>query len=187
MYFLIAGSTLFFAAHFYSAFRTRLPGRDLRKKIGEAKFMGAYSLVSGVGFALMIWGFSLAGDTKELFTPPIWGRNVTLALMFPALVLIVAAYSPRGHIKNFVKHPMLLAVILWSGAHLLLNGDLRSVILFGGFLAFGLIDRISVMGRHEDIKRVSPTGDLIALIIGAGLYYLILQYLHEPIIGTAII
>ena len=187
MYYLIAGSVLFFAAHFYSAFRTRLPGRDLRKKIGDAKFMGVYSLVSGVGFALMIWGFSLAGDTKEVYLPPEWGRHITLALMFPALVLIVASYSPRGHIKSFVRHPMLLAVIFWSAAHLFSNGELKSVILFGGFLAFALIDRVSVMGRHEGIKRVSPAGDLIALIIGAGLYYAFLQYLHEPLMGTAII
>lgn len=187
MYFLIAGSVLFFTAHLYSALRSRLPGRDLRKNIGDAKFMSAYSLISGIGFALMIWGFSLAGDTSAVYQPPPWGRHVTLALMLPALILIAAVYSPRGHIKKFVKHPMLLAVILWSAGHLLSNGELKSVILFGGFLIFALVDRIAVMGRFKSVKRVSPAGDLIAIIVGASLYYAFLQYLHEPLMGVAII
>lgn len=186
LYFLIAGTVLFFGSHLYSAFRNRMPARDMRRRLGHAKFMGAYSLIAGAGFVLMLWGFSLTDSTQMAYTPPSWGRHVALALMLPAFVLIAASYSPYGYIKKTAKHPMLLAVILWSGSHLLANGEVRSVILFGGFFVFAFVDRLAVMNRTADVKRASAIGDLIALITGAALYYVFLKYLHVSWIGVEI-
>ena len=186
MYVLIAGAALFFLTHLYSSFRTRMPGRDIRVRIGYAKFMGLYSLVTGLGFVLMLWGYGLARPSPIVFNPPEWGRHATLALMLPALILLMAAYGPRGYIKQAVKHPMLLAVILWSGGHLLANGELNSLILFGGFLAYALIDMLAVMSRTIPIKKASISGDLYAVIIGTVLYFLLVKYLHEMMFGMPI-
>jgi len=186
LYFLIAGTLLFFGAHLYSAFRNRMPAHDIRRRLGSAAFMGAYSLIAGAGLVLMVWGYSLADPTTSVYVPPPWGRHVTLAIMLPAFILLIASYGPRGYIKNTVKHPMLLAVILWSGSHLAANGELRSAILFGGFFVYGIIDRLAVMNRPTQVKRVSVVGDLIALVVGAALYYIFLKYLHASWIGTEI-
>jgi len=187
MYFLIAGSILFFATHFYSAFRSRMQGRDARERMGIVRFMGAYSLLAGAGLGLMVWGYSLADPARLAFTPPAWGRHVTLALMLPAFILLVAAYAPRGSIKQTLKHPMLIAVILWSGGHLLANGEMRSLILFAGFLIYALIAIIAATGRPPPVKRSSITGDLIAVVLGAALYYVFIQYLHPMLIGVPVI
>ena len=162
LYFLIAGCVLFFAAHLYSSFRTRMPSRDVRVSMGEMKFMALYSLVSGLGFVLMIWGYGLARPSPQIFTPPTWGAHVTMAVMLPALVLFFCN-GPHGHIKQAVKHPMLLGVILWAAGHLLANGELNSLILFGSFLAYSLIDRVAVMGRETPIKKPKISGDIFAL------------------------
>ncbi len=186
MYFLIAGTILFFAAHFYSSFRTRVPGRDIRARMGTMKYMGLYSLVSGLGFALMLWGYGLARPSPQIFTPPDWGVHVTMALMLPALILLMAAYVPRGYIKHTIKHPMLLAVMLWSFGHLLANGELNSLILFGSFLAYVIIDRIAVSSRNLPVKKASIAGDLYAVIIGTAIYVLFVKHLHELTIGVPI-
>ncbi|MCF6220889.1 MAG: NnrU family protein [Robiginitomaculum sp.] len=186
MYFLIAGTILFFAAHFYSSFRTRVPGRDIRVRMGTMKYMGLYSLVSGLGFALMLWGYGLARPSPQIFTPPDWGVHVTMALMLPALILLMAAYVPRGYIKHTIKHPMLLAVMLWSFGHLLANGELNSLILFGSFLAYAIIDRIAVSGRNLPVKKASIAGDIYAVIIGTAIYVLFVKHLHELTIGVPI-
>lgn len=179
MYFLIAGTILFFATHLYSSFRSRIPSRDIRVRMGTIKYMGLYSIFSGLGFALMIWGYGLARPSPALYTPPDWSVHVNMALMLPALILLLAAYGPLGYIKQAVKHPMLLAIILWSSGHLLANGEQNSVILFGSFLAFAIIDRVAVNGRDLPIKKISIAGDLYAVIIGTAVYFLFVKNLHE--------
>lgn len=186
MYFLIAGSLIFFAIHFYSAFRSRIPGRDARERLGYAHFMGTYSVISIVGFVLMVWGYNLAKPSANLLIPPPWTPMLPYILMLPAFILLVSAYVPRGYIKHYSKHPMLLATILWSFGHLMANGELNSVILFGGFLVFSLVDRIGVMNRPEPIKKISGTSDVIAIILGLVAYGLTLKYLHPALIGVAI-
>jgi uncharacterized membrane protein len=186
MYFLITGSLIFFAVHFYSAFRTRIPGRDARERLGYARFMGTYSVLSIIGFALMIWGYDLARPSALLFTPPSWASIIPFILMLPAFILLVAAYVPRGYIKHYSKHPMLLATILWSFGHLLANGEVNSVILFGGFLVFSLVDRVSVMNRPDPIKKISSVGDVVAVVLGIVAYGITLKFLHPALIGVAI-
>ena len=187
MYFLIAGTVLFFATHLYSAFRTRTPGQDIRVRMGTMKYMGLYSLISGLGFVLMLWGYGLARPSMQIYTPPNWGIAANMSLMLPALILLLAAYGPRGYIKQYTKHPMVLSIILWSVGHLLANGELNSIILFGSFLVYALIDRMAVLGRPEPLKKPTIIGDLYAVIVGVVVYYLFIKHLHELIIGVPII
>jgi uncharacterized membrane protein len=186
MYFLITGVIVFFAAHLFSTFRSRTPNRDIKIRLGPMKYMGLFSIISGAGFVLMLWGYGLARPSVMIYTPPDWGAHVNMGLMLPALILLMAAYAPQGNIKQFVKHPMLLAIMLWSMGHLLANGELNSVILFGSFLAYAVISRIAVAGRDIPVKKVNHMGDLFALIVGLGIYYLFAQHLHELTIGVPV-
>ncbi len=187
MYFLILGCVLFFAVHFYSGFRSRQPGRDIRMKLGYWRFMMLYGGLSALGFALMVWGYGLARPSPELYHPPSWGRPVNMALMFPAMILLFAAYGPRGLIKQKTKHPMVLAIILWSFGHLLANGELNSIILFGSFLVYGIIDWFASIGRPQPVQKPNLFGDFYALTVGGFVYYLFVKYLHAMIIGVPVI
>lgn len=182
MTYLILGIIIFFGAHLFSAFRSRAPGKDLKAKLGYGPYMGLYSLVSAVGLGLMIWGFGAARPAPILYTPPTGLAHLNLALMLPAMILLAAAYLPTGRIKKAVKHPMLAAVKIWALGHLLANGELNSVLLFGSFLAYGVIDRIAVKKRGDigpgPDAPVSAVGDIGAIVIGAGAYVAILLWLH---------
>jgi uncharacterized membrane protein len=113
-----------------------------------------------------------------------------MALMLPALVLIVAAYTPTGYIKKAVKHPMLTAVKLWALAHLTANGDLMSMILFGTFLLYGVMDRIAVKQRGDRgaaAARPNIFGDLIALAVGIAVYAALVTFLHQRLFGVPVL
>lgn len=148
--------------------------------------MGLYSIVSGAGFVLMLWGYGLARPSENIYTPPDWGVHANMGLMLLALIMLMVAYGPRGYIKQFVKHPMLLAVILWSAGHLMANGEMNAVILFGSFLAFAIIDRIAVSGRDIPVKKVTIIGDIYAVIVGVAVYFLLAKYLHEMMFGVPV-
>ncbi len=186
MYFLIAGTVLFFITHLYSSLRSREPGRDIRVRMGFMRYMGLYSLLAGLGFALMVWGYGLARPSTLVFTPPSWGMHVTMALMLPALILLLAAYGPYGYIKKKLKHPMLWGITLWSFGHLLANGEMNSLILFGSFLAYAVIVLIAVRGREVMVKKPNIVGDFYAVIVGALVYFLFVKHLHELMIGLPI-
>lgn len=185
------GLALFFGAHFFSAFRSR-DERGLAHRIGRGPYMGLYSLVSLVGFVALAWGFSEMRPWQPLWSPEAypWTRHVAMTLMLPSILLIVAAYVPTGYIKKAVGHPMLAAVALWALAHLVANGDLGSVILFGSFLAFAVIDRI-VVARRGDRGAAAATpnifGDLIAVAVGGALYAALVYYLHPLLFGVPVI
>lgn len=125
-----------------------------------------------------------------LWYPPVWTRHLTLALMVPVFVLLVAAYLPTGHIRKRTRHPMILAVKLWAFAHLLANGDLASVLLFGGFLAWGVIDRISLKRRGDAggaaVASVAALSDAVALIAGLAIYVAFVLWLHPLLIGVPV-
>ncbi len=187
MTYLILGIIIFFGAHLFSAFRSRAPGQDLKARLGHGPYMGLYSLVSVVGLGLMVWGFGAARPAPVLYTPPAGLAHLNLALMLPAMILLAAAYLPTGRIKKAAKHPMLAAVKLWAFGHLLANGELNSVLLFGSFLAYGVIDRIALKKRGDigpgPDAPVSAIGDIGAVVIGAGAYAAILFWLHPIITG----
>ncbi|MEE9273634.1 MAG: NnrU family protein [Robiginitomaculum sp.] len=186
MYFFITGLILFFATHLYSSFRNRTPSMDIKERLGYMWFMGVYSIISGLGFVLIVWGFGLSRPSPQVFTPPSWSAYVTMAFMLPSFVLLFVAYGPQGYIKKAVKHPMLLSIILWAGGHLLTNGELNSLFLFGSFLLYAIINRIAVSGRPIPVKRVSIIGDIYAIVIGVAVYYLFIKYLHGMMIGVEI-
>lgn len=189
MLYLILGLVIFFGAHLFSAFRSRAPGKDLKVKLGYGPYMGLYSLVSVAGFVLIIWGFGAARPAPILYQPPVWMAHLNLVLMLPAMILLAAAYAPTGRIKKAVKHPMLAAVKIWALGHLLANGELNSVLLFGSFLAYGVIDRIAVKKRGDigpgPDAPVSAMGDVAALVIGTAAYAAILLWLHPILFGVA--
>ncbi len=189
MTFLVLGLVIFFGAHLFSAFRSRETGKDIRVKMGAGPYMGLYSLVSLAGFVLIVWGYGAARPAPILYVPPPGLAHLNLALMLPAMVLLVASQLPAGRIAKAVKHPMLLAVKIWAFGHLLANGELNSVVLFGSFLAYGVIDRIAVKRRGDNgpgpDKVLSGTSDLIALGAGIALYVVILLWLHPVLFGVA--
>ncbi len=183
MMILIAGLFVFFAAHYFSAVARR--ARDgLVRRMGEGPYKGAFSLVSLAGFALIILGWRSA-DASLVYSPPAFLRHATLALMPFATILIVAAYAPAGRIAAAVKHPMLAAVKIWAFAHLLSNGEVRSVLLFGAFLAFAVIDRIALKRRGAPTPAPGPVrNDVIAVIAGVAIYAVIYLWAHRWIAGV---
>ena len=183
---LIAGLAVFFVAHFYSAFRSRAPGKDIKERMGEGSYMGLYSLVSAIGLGLIIYGYMQAPPTGNLYVGPVWAPHATMTLMLLAFILLTAAYIPGTHIKKLVKHPMLSAVILWSIGHLLIGASQQKALLFGSFLVFAVVDFVAASIRERDalVPSASLTNDLIAVVIGGGVYGVTLFWAHEVIFGV---
>ena len=184
----IAGLGLFFVIHLFSALRVREAGKDLRTRLGYGPYMGSYSLISLIGFGLIIYGFGETRGMGVLYVPPTWLAHINLVLTIPALILLVASQIPAGYIKKATKHPMLLAVKLWAVGHLLANGELNSVMLFGSFLAFAVFDRIMVKRRGDngpgpDVA-LKPAMDFISVLVGLGIWAAIALWLHPILFGV---
>lgn len=182
----VGGLVVFLGTHLFSAVRKR-DGTGLVDVMGRGPYMVVYSVFTLAGFIALIWGYGNLKPWIYLGDPPTFMRHITMALMLPALILIVAAYvRPTGFMKKAVKHPMLAAVKLWALAHLLVNWDVGSLILFGSFLAFGVIDRIMVK-RRGDVGAANATpnvlGDLIALAVGSALFGILVYELHGILFG----
>lgn len=187
MLYLILGLAIFLGVHSVEivspTFRSRAVAR-----LGEKPYKGIYSLLSIVGFVLLIWGYGLARQNPILvYAPPLWMRHFALLLMLPVFPLLMAAYLP-GRIKAAVKHPMLVAVNTWAFAHLLANGMLADLLLFGGFLIWAVADRISVK-RRAVVRPVpgpppSKFNDVIAVVVGLALYVIFAFWLHTWLIGV---
>lgn len=184
---LILGSIVFFGVHLLPAFPD-LRGR-LVARLGEGPYKGLFAVVSIVGLVALIVGFRQA-PFLPVWDPPAWTRHLALLLMLPAAILMVAAYVP-GRIKARLRHPFLAAVKLWALGHLLANGDLASLILFGSFFAYAVYDRIALKGRQaHGLVRVETEGpirnDLVAVGAGVVLYAAIALWLH-PLLGPAVL
>lgn len=184
---LLLGLILFLGAHSVSI--VNAPWRDrMAVRLGEGAWKGLHALISLVGFILIVHGYGLARqDPVMLYAPPVWLGHVALLLLLPVFPLLLAAYLP-GRIKAATRHPMLVATKLWALGHLLANGTLADVLLFGGFLAWAVADRISM--RHRVQRPIpcappSPLNDLIAVLGGLGLYAAFLFWLHAWLIGVA--
>ena len=184
---LLLGLILFLGLHSVSIVAPAWRDGQVRKR-GELAWKGIYALASVVGFALIVVGYGLARQSPVVvYTPPTWGRHLAWMLMLPVFVLLFAAYLP-GRIQAAAKHPMLLATKLWATAHLLANGNLADVLLFGGFLAWAIADRISLKRRVARPKAELPHGrynDLIALIGGLAVYGLFFTLVHSWLIGVS--
>jgi uncharacterized membrane protein len=137
---LLVGLVVFLGVHslriYADSWRTRQVAR-----IGEQRWKSIYSVVSLAGFALLVWGYGVArGTPVVLWTPPLWTRHLASVLTLPAFVLLAAAYVPGNRIKAAVGHPMIAGVKVWAFSHLLANGNLADVVLFGAFLAWAIAD-----------------------------------------------
>ncbi|MDB5501694.1 MAG: NnrU family protein [Tardiphaga sp.] len=186
---MILGLALFLGVHLIST------QRELRSELiarsGESLYKLGYALIAAIGLALIVWGFAnyRANGWIDVWTPPHAMRHITVALMLPAVILVVAAYL-RGRIYTTVKHPMLTAVKLWAAAHLLSNGDLGSIILFGAFLAWAVVDRISLKRRTDPggppIPVGGPGNDAIAVAVGIVAYLALGFAFHPVVIGVPV-
>lgn len=183
MSYLVIGLLLFFAVHSVS-----IVARGFRNRCVATSpllWKGVYSLIALVGFYLIVVGYAQArAEPIVLYTPPVWTRHLTMLLMLPVFPLLIATYLP-GHIKATLKHPMLVATKLWALSHLLTNGMLADVLLFGGFLAWAVVDRISIKRRQEPATPVEGKVlfDVIAVVAGLLLYGVFVAWGHRVLIG----
>jgi uncharacterized membrane protein len=186
---MILGLVAFFGVHTLTtqrALRARLVA-----SLGEGTYKIGYALVSLLGLVLIVWGFAHYRSTEwiDVWHPPRALKHLAAGLMLPAVILVVAAYI-RGRIFTALKHPMLAGVKLWAAAHLLANGDLGGIILFGSFLAWAVFDRISLKRRADPGAPPIPVGgvgnDLIAVAAGIVAYLALAFAFHPVVIGVPV-
>jgi uncharacterized membrane protein len=184
---LIAGLVIFLGVHSIAIVSPGLRATALGK-LGEGAWKGLYAIVAIIGFVLIVRGFAVARTVPVvLYTPPLWMRHVTFLFMLPVFPLLIAAYLP-GRIKSATKHPMLAAVKFWAFAHLLSNGMLADVLLFGGFLAWAVLDRISLKRRPPQRIQTAPArpyNDVLAVVVGLVLYAFFIGWAHVHLFGVS--
>jgi uncharacterized membrane protein len=186
---LVIGLVLFLGAHVFVTLRG--PRAAVIARIGEWPYKGLMSVVALVGLVLIGYGFGQyrATDWIEIWSPPRWTYYVTQLLMWPASICVVAAYC-RGNIWRALKHPMLVGVKTWALAHLISNGDLGSIMLFGSFLAWAVYDRITLKRRTDPGAPPFPVGghrnDIIAIVVGTLLYLALGLIFHPLVVGVPV-
>jgi len=184
---LIAGLVTFLGVHSIGFAAPGLRNRAV-SGWGEGVWKGLFGLISLIGLVLIVHGFGLTRRAPMvLYAPPGWMRDLTFLFMVPVFPLLIAAYLP-GRIKTAAKHPMLAAVKFWAFAHLLVNGTLADVLLFGGFLAWAVLDRISMRRRQPQRLRMAPAGrfnDVIAVVAGLAVYASFIGWVHARLFGVS--
>jgi len=185
MWILIAGLVVFFGIHCIRIVAPDLRRRQMESNAGAWK--GIYSIISFIGLGLIIWGWWVfRGEAPEIYEPPSWGRHAAMLLVLLAFILLACANMPAGRIKAAIKHPTLTGIFLWSLGHLLANGDLASLLLFGSFLVYSVVDRIAVAMRPDPAPQfVSGRSDIIAIVAGVVLYAIFLFWLHGWLFGVS--
>ena len=188
MVYFISGLVLFLAIH-----SVRIFADDWRTariaRMGEGPWKGVYSVLSIAGFILLLWGYGAARKgSMELWVPPEWTRYVAALLTLLAAILLAATYVPGTHIKAAVKHPMMLSVKTWAAAHLIANGQLVNIVLFGAFLVWSVLAYRAARGRDRangtTYAAVGASRDAIAVLIGAAAWAVFAFYLHERWVGV---
>ena len=188
---LIVGLILFLGVHLLPTSPELRAG--LQERMGTNVYKAVFSLLSLAGFIIIVLGYHKLqlhpGKNPILWNPPEWTRHFAAGLMLPAMVLLVAALIP-SRIRTTIRHPMLSAIKIWALAHLIANGDLGGVLLFGSFLAFAVYDRISVkrrgaLGPLGDTKPTSVINDVIVVVLGVALYAALLFGGHAWLIGVS--
>ena len=187
---MILGLVLFLGVHTLTtqrALRARIVGA-----VGEGSYKIGYAAVALAGLALIVWGFAQyrAAGLWPVWTPPKAFKHIAVALMLPAVILVAASYI-RGRIYTALKHPMLSGVKLWAAAHLIANGDLGAIILFGSILGWAVFDRISLKHRTDaggpPIAVGGPGNDLIAVAVGVVAYLALAFAFHPVVIGVPVV
>ena len=188
MLLLIVGLILFLGAHSLRILAEPWRNRQ-RERVGAVRWKGVIAVLSLAGFVLLVWGFGMArAEPVVLWVPPQWTRHLAALLMLPSFVLLVAAYLPGTRIKAAVGHPMILATKTWAVAHLLANGTLDDLVLFGSFLAWSVLAYISARRRDRAAGTTYPAQgavrDIAALLIGAAAWAWFAHFGHYWLIGV---
>jgi len=187
MVYLLLGLVLFLGIHLI---RVLVPDMRINTiaKIGEGSWKGIYSLVSIIGIVFISLGFT---DVKlgydELYDPPSFLKHIAMLLILISFILMAAGSLKAGYIKVAVNHPMLVAVKTWAFSHLLVNGDMASVLLFGSLLIWAVITLISTKrrgGRPPEASSYMP--DIISVVIGSVVFFIFAYYLHPWLIGVSV-
>ena len=188
---LIVGLILFLGVHLLPTSPELRDG--LRERLGANTYRAVFSLLSLAGFIIIVLGYHKLqlhpGKNPVLWNPPVWTRHIAVGLMLPAMIFLVASLIP-SRIRTAVRHPMLTAIKIWAFAHLIANGDLGALLLFGSFLAFAVYDRISVkkraaLGPLGTAEPASAVNDVLVIAIGVALYAALLFGGHAWLIGVS--
>jgi uncharacterized membrane protein len=188
MTYLILGLIIFLGAH-----SVRIVADDWRTRtraiMGALPWKGLYSVGSLVGLGLIVWGFGLARQQPvQLWSPPVAMRHLASLLTLISFVLLAAAYVPRNNIKARLHHPMVLSVKVWALAHLLANGNIAHVVLFGSFLVWAILDFSSARRRDRAAGTQYPRGTAgatgVTVAVGVGAWMLFALWLHGMLIGV---
>jgi uncharacterized membrane protein len=188
MLLLIAGLLVFLGVHSVRILAEHWRSAQIAR-LGLGAYKGIYSLLSLLGLALIVIGYAQARTAPiALWSPPLWTRHLSALLVLFAFVLLVAAYVPRNRIKATLGHPMILGVKIWAAGHLLANGTLADVLLFGGFLLWAVFDFRAARARDRIQGRVRVRGslaaDLATILIGVALWAIFAFYLHGWLFGV---
>jgi uncharacterized membrane protein len=184
---LILGLVIFIGCHSLGM----MPAWEVTLKgaLGRPAYRGLYSLLSIAGLVAIVYGFAdyRANEWVEIWSPPQALKHVNMLFVLVAFIALAASQAPRGYIKARLKHPMLVGIKAWAFGHLLANGDLGGMILFGAFLAWAVVDRISYRWRAAGPELPAPQvkWDVIAVIAGLIAYGAMLM-LHPILIGVSV-
>jgi uncharacterized membrane protein len=186
---LVAGIVVFLGAHSFTAFRE--PRAAMIDRVGAGPYRGLHSLISLIGFVLIVWGFSRyrAHGLIQIWMPPTWTRHLAILLMWFAFVSLACMSPAAGRIRGWLRHPMLVGIKIWALAHLLANGEAGGMLLFGSFLAWAIFDRVAVKRRGDfGAPPVASFTRADAIALGAGtVAYVAMIFLHPVLIGVPVI
>lgn len=185
---MLVGLALFLGAHSVRIFADDWRARRIAA-MGPGAWKGLYSLVALAGLVLVVQGYGAAREAPvELWSPPVWSRHLASLLTLAAFVLVAAAYVPRNRIRAAVGHPMVAGVKAWAIAHLLANGTLADVVLFGAFLAWAVFDFRAARRRDREAppapRRGGPAGDAMVVAVGLVAWAAFAFWLHGALIGV---
>lgn len=180
---LLAGLLLFLGLHSIRMWAPQWREAQI-KRLGLPRWMALFSLASGVGLALLMWGYAQARHTAPLFAAPPGMRHATALLVLLAFWLLAAAYVPRNHLKAAVRHPMTLSVKLWALAHLLVNHTAADFLLFGSFLVWSVLLFRAARRRPQEPSAGTVQGTVLALVLGTAAYAGFAFWLHGAWLGV---
>lgn len=188
MVILIIGLLMFLGTHSVRIFAEDWRNKQIARR-GENTWMGLYAVISLIGFVLIVYGYGQVRlEPLVIWQPPVWTKHLAALLTLPAFILLVAAYVPGTKIKTMIGHPMVLGVKLWALAHLLANGTLADIILFGSFLLWSVLDyrasrqRDKAAGTAYQVTGISR--DIIAIVVGIIAWAAFAIVLHNWLIGV---
>ncbi|HWT29740.1 MAG TPA: NnrU family protein [Propylenella sp.] len=185
---LILGLVIFLASHSVRIFAPAWR-RSMIARLGEGPWKGLYSLVSLIALILIVWGYGLSRlDPVVVWEPPVWTRHIAILLNLIAFILLALFIVPSGRLKARLGHPMILGVKVWAFAHLLANGTLTDVLLFGSLLVWAIVDYAASRRRDRAEGKVYVAGparnDVLAVVLGVVLWAALLWRVHQWVIGV---